>query len=470
MNYLKKFLLTAIIGIVCLTPSLFAAEGGVTDTMIQSFRNGVALNGTERAVYNALTNTDISKLALNREIIQNYNDIFNHKIKTDGITNQKSSGRCWLFSSLNLFRPAVIEKHKMKDFEFSQNYLAFWDKMEKANTFLEYIIEYRDRDLLDRELTRVLQSPIDDGGYWLYTSNLIKKYGLVPKDVMPESNSSGKTSAMNKILARKLRVDAVALRKMAAEGATVAQLRQSKEPMLAEIYKMLVLNLGEPPQKFTYVFENRDTVVTEPKQYTPQSFYKEFTGIDLEEYVDIYNDPSREYGKHYTIRMTKEMYDHSDIDYANEPIEVLKQAAIKSILNDDPVLFGCDVGKDQSRDLGIMADGLYDYQAIYGVNLDMTKAERSLFRESTVNHAMVFVGIDIHDGVPDKWRVENSWGEKSGNKGYWTMYDDWFDKHVYDIVIKKKYVPKEVLAVYEQEPVVLPPWDPMWDFVTNIVF
>lgn len=470
MRNFRKLIIPLLIGILCMASSLTAAEGGMTDTMIESFRKGIDLTGSERAIFNALTNTDISKLALNREIIQNRNDVFNHKIKTKGITNQKSSGRCWLFSSLNVFRPEIIEKYKMNDFEFSQNYLAFWDKMEKANTFLEYIIEFRDRDLLDRELTRVLESPIGDGGYWHYTSALIKKYGLVPKEVMPESNSSGKTSAMNKILARKLRADAVRLRNISAKGASVEQLRKTKKSMLSEIYKMLVLNLGDPPREFTYVFENRDTVVTEPQKYTPMSFYEKFTDIDLDQYVDIYNDPSREYGKYYTIRMTKEMYDQDDIRYANEPIDILKKAAMESILNDDPVLFGCDVGKDQSRDLGIMADGLYDYESVYGVDLSMTKAERSLYRESTVNHAMVFVGIDTVDGKPVKWQVENSWGDKKGNKGYWTMYDDWFDKHVYDIVIKKKYVPAEVLAVYKQEPIVLPPWDPMWNFVKSIAF
>jgi len=470
MRNRKRLGILLAIGTVLIASSLYAAEGGMTDNMIEYFRKNVDLSGHNRAMFNALTNTDIEKIAVNREIIQNHNDVFSHKIKARGITNQKSSGRCWLFSSLNVFRPSIIEKYKMSNFEFSQNYLAFWDKMEKANTFLEYIIEFRDRDLLDRELVRVLEMPLNDGGYWHYTSALIKKYGLVPAEIMPESNSSGKTRAMNSIIGRKLRSDAAELRRMYADGVSVADLRQGKETMLSEVYKMLVFNLGEPPVKFTHIFEDRDTVVNEPKEYTPLSFYKEFTAIDLDEYVDIYNDPSREYYQHYAINMTRNMYDQDDIHYVNAPIEVIKKAAMESILNDDPVLFGCDVGKDQSRELGIMADHLYDFESIYDVDMSMTKAERSLFRESTVNHAMVFVGIDIRDGKPTKWRVENSWGNEKGNKGYWTLYDEWFDKHVYDIVIKKKYVPEDILALYKQNPILLPAWDPMWDYVMNISF
>lgn len=456
--------------ILLLASSLIAGAGGLNDKVIESCKEALDLSGQNRAIYNALTNADIAELALNHELLQYHNDIFNHKVTVKGITNQKSSGRCWLFSSLNIFRPAVIEKYKLKEFEFSQNYLAFWDKMEKANTFLEFIIEFRDRDLLDRELIRVLKMPFGDGGYWHYTSALIDKYGLVPKEVMPETNSSGKTAMMNKLIGRKLRADAVKLRRLNEAGKTVKELRSAKEKMLTEVYKMLVMNLGEPPEKFSYVFEDRDTVVNEPMEFTPKSFYEKFTDIDLSEFRDVYNDPSREYGKHYTISLTKEMYDHSDIQYVNAPIEVLKEAALKAVLDNEPVLFACDVGKDQSRDLGIMADGLFDFESLYGVEMEMTKAERSLFRESTVNHAMVLVGVDVREGKPVKWKVENSWGDKKGQKGYWTMYDDWFDKHVYDIVIKEKYLPEDVLAVYDEEPIVLPPWDPMWQVVMSMSY
>ncbi len=442
-----------------------AEIGGVDEEMIESFRNSCILDGHNRSMYNALTNDDITDIALNREIVQQHNVIFSNKLKVSGITNQKSSGRCWLFSSLNMLRPAVMEKYKLNKFEFSQNFLAFWDKLEKANTFLEYVIAFRDRDPLDRELTLILERPISDGGYWHYTKALIEKYGLVPSEAMAESNSSGKTKDMNRVIGTKLRSDAAKLRRMNAEGKSLDELRSAKVRMLGEVYKMLVFNLGSPPDSFVYHFENRDSVVSEAKSFTPISFYKDFVDLDLDEYVDIYNDPSRDYGKHYSIALTRNMYDSDDIKYANAPIEVLKEIALKALLADEPVLFGCDVGKDQSRDLGIMAVGLYDYGSIYDVDFSMTKAERSLYRESTVNHAMVFVGIDIKDGKPVKWRVENSWGDNSGGGGYWTMYDDWFDEHVYDVIVKKKYVPKEILEIYEQEPIVLPVWDPMWGFL-----
>jgi len=455
----------AIFLCLLIAPLALAGSGALTPELVDTLRESFQMDIHTRSMYNALTNTDINNLALNRDILQEHNEVFSNKIKARGITNQKSSGRCWLFAGLNILRPAVMEKYKLNSFEFSQNYLAFWDKMEKANTFLEYIIAFRDRDPLDRELMRVLQDPFGDGGYWQYVVDLIDKYGVVPKDVMPETNSSSSTGSMNNLVCRKLRADAAHLRRLHAEGKSEAELRAAKNDMLAGVYRMLVVNLGEPPQNFPYRFENRDSVVSEMKTYTPQSFYKEFVGIDLKEYVDIYNDPSRDFGNHYTISMTRNMFDRDDIKYANADISILKEVAMKSLLDSEPVFFSCDVGKDQSRDKGIMALGLYDYDAIYDIDMSMTKAERSLYRESAANHAMVFVGVDVKENKPAKWMVENSWGSDKGSGGYWTLYDSWFTEHVYDVVVKKKYVPKEILDIYEKPLIVLPPWDPMWDIV-----
>jgi bleomycin hydrolase len=445
--------------------SLFANPGALATRDIDKIQSSFEMDTHSRAMYNSLTNNDISSLALNRDILRHHNEIFSDKIKTKGITNQNKSGRCWLFAGLNILRPKVIEKNNLEKFEFSQNYLAFWDKLEKANCFLENIIEFANRDILDREMEFLLRTPIPDGGYWENVVNLIEKYGVVPKEIMPETNSSGNTSLMNKLLSRKLRADAAKLRAMYNKRKSVKSLRAEKIKMLSEIYKMLVLNLGQPPAEFQWRFEDANSVVSEPRTYSPKSFYKEFVDVDLRQYVDIFNDSSKEYGKHYSINLTRNVRDGDDAHFANVKMQILKEIAAKAILDNEPTWFSCDVGKDQSREHGIMAMDLFDYDSIYMTDMAMTKAERSLFRESVPNHAMVFIGIDMQNGKPAKWLVENSWGDEKGSKGLWTIYDPWFDKNVYSIIVKKEYVPKEILDIYKQPVIKLPPWDPAYSFV-----
>ena len=442
-----------------------ADSGGLGVKDIEKIRGSFEMDAHTRAMYNSITNTDISTLALNRDIVRSHNELFSHKIKTKGITNQKSSGRCWLFAGLNVLRPIAIEKYNLKEFELSQNYSMFWDKLEKANCFLENIIEFRKRELMDREMEFILRNPIPDGGYWENVVNLVEKYGVVPKGIMPETNSSGSTRSMNKLIGRKLRADAARLREMAKNKKSVKKLRAEKTKMLSEVYKMLAMNLGEPPEQFEWRFEDANSVVSEAKTYTPKEFYDEFVGVDVREYVDIFNDPSKEYGKHYSINLTRNIRDGDDNHFANVEIDVLKEIAVKAVLDDEPVWFACDVGKDQNRDHGIMAMGMYDYDSIYGVDMAMTKAQRSLFRESVPNHAMVFVGVDMRDDKPVKWLVENSWGKDKGSDGMWTLYDTWFDTNVYSVMVKKKYVPERVLKIFEQPAKKLPPWDPAWAMV-----
>jgi len=452
--------------VVILTASaLCAAESALTPEIIDQIRSSFEMDAHTRAMYNSITNNDIADLALNRDILQRHNEIFSHKIKTKGVTDQKTSGRCWLFAGLNIMRPAVIEKYNLENFEFSQIYLTFWDKMEKANTFLERMVEFRERDLLEREMEIFLRTPVPDGGYWENVVDLIQKYGVVPRGIMSETNSSENTRVMNIVISHKLRSDAVKLRKMHEEKKSVKKLHAEKKKMLAEIYRMLVMNLGEPPTKFQWRFEDQNSVVSEMRTYTPKSFFEEFVGVDLNEYANVFNDTIRDYGKHYQIRASRNLYDGHDINYANVEIQSLKDIAMKSILDDSPLLFAADVGYDQSRELGIMADGLYDYDSIYNVDMSMTKAERALYRNSVRGHGMVFIGVDVQNGKPIKWLVENSWGEDDGSKGYWTLYDRWFDIHVYNIIVKKKYVPDEILEIYQQPPIILPPWDPMLQMV-----
>ena len=445
--------------------SLFAGPGGLNTGTIDKMRHSFEMDAHTRAMYNSITNNDISGLALNRDILRSHNEIFSHKIEAKGVTNQNRSGRCWLFAGLNVLRPAVIKKHNLKSFEFSQNYLAFWDKLEKANCFLEHIIEFRDRDILDREMEFILRMPIPDGGYWENVVNLVEKYGVVPKEIMPETNSSGNTSLMNALISRKLRADAAKLREMNEGKKPLRKLRGEKAKMLEGVYKMLAMNLGEPPSEFQWRFEDANSVVSESAMYTPQSFYTEFVGVDLREYVDIFNDPSKPYGKHYRIALTRNLYDGVDAHFANIEMQTLKDIAVKTVLADEPIWFSCDVGKDQSKEHGIMATEMFDYDSIYGTDMAMTKAQRSLFRESVPNHAMVFIGVDMQDKKPVKWLVENSWGKDKGDEGLWSLYDSWFDTNVYSIIVKKKYVPESVLKIFEQSAIRRPVWDPAYAFV-----
>lgn len=443
-----------------LSPLAAEDDGSLDAKLSDSLRGSVKMDGPTRALHNAITGNDAKKLAVNRDIVKNHNNLFNHKIDIKGITNQERSGRCWMFAGLNIMRPLVIEKYKLDGFEFSESHLAFYDKLEKANFFLETVIELRDREPFDRELDYFMKDPINDGGWWRYVVALVEKYGVMPKEAMPETYPSGHTDVMNKVLSTMLRVDAVQLRKMAAEKKSVKEMRKTKRKMLREIYRILVLNYGEPPKEFTYRYADKDKKLSEPKKYTPQEFYKEWVGVDLSQYVSICNDPTSPFGKQYRMRRVRNVVGAPDVFYVNMPIDVLKSVSMKSVVDGQPVIFYANAMKDMDRDQGIMQEGLFDYGSLFGVDLKLNKADRLKTRDGGANHAMVFVGVDIRDDKPVKWKVENSWG-KRGDDGFWTMYDKWFEEHLYCVIVKKAYIPNDVLKALQEEPVELPPWAPM---------
>jgi len=446
---------------------LCADDGGLTPEIVSHARKTFEMDPHTRAMFNAVTNNSLKDLALNRETLWQHNNLFSHKIDTKGITNQKSSGRCWLFAGLNVLRPAVIAKHNVDGFEFSQNYLAFWDKMEKANCFLETMIELADRDPLDREVQLLQQYALGDGGWWEYVVDLVDKYGVVPKDVMPETHSSESTSSMNWVIRRKLKLDALELQEMARAEKPLDKIRAAKKQMMADIYRMLAMNLGEPPTEFQWRYEDKESKLSELRTYTPVKFYKQWVDVDLSQYVNLTDDPTQAYGKHYQLHGTRNMFDSRDLHYVNVQASVLKELVLKSVLDDEPVWFAADVGKDQTSEHGIMAVGMYDYGSIFDVDLEMTKLQRLLSREGTPNHAMAFVGVDVQNDLPVKWRIENSWGADKGDDGYWTMYDGWFDRHVYQVIVKKAYVPNKILKRYQDDPITLPAWHPMAAMLTQ---
>jgi bleomycin hydrolase len=484
-----------------------AQDGSLTPALVEKIRGEFKMDAPTRAMRNALTGADIKGIAENREILAGHDSRFSHKIKTKGISNQKQSGRCWMFAGFNTIKPILMNRLDLDEFEFSQIYMQFWDKMEKANKFLEYMIEYRDRDLMDREVVFLLRDPCPDGGYWENFVDLVDRYGLIPRETMAETASSEGTGMMNRILARTLRNDAIELRAIYKETGSVRKMREAKETMLVDVYRVLVLNLGEPPAEFMWRHSVKDKTAddkdkeadkgededeegegeddeddaerqdadkkpaddykveqkwSEHRMYTPKSFYGELIGLDLSRYVNIADDPIRPKGGHYEIEQTKSPYDGQNAHYANVDITVLRQVVIKVLLDNKAVWFAADVSPDQDSGKGIMARNLYDYESVYGVDLALNKTERLLFRDSTINHGMAFIGVDLRDGRPAKWLVENSWGSDRGSSGLWTMYDDWFEDNVYSVIVHRDYLPPEVLAILEKPAERLPAWDPMW--------
>jgi bleomycin hydrolase len=441
---------------ICIAADQNYLDQGTIEQLQASFQ----LNPANRALMNAISNNDINQLALNRELINANDDVFNISLNVEGITNQESSGRCWLFAALNLMRPEVKEKYKLKSFEFSEVYLFFWDKLEKANYFLETVIETRDRDIDDRELQDILDDPIPDGGWWNYAVNLIEKYGAVPKDLMPETANSSNSRWINKTLNNLARQDAVELRAMAGQGKKPVMLRQRKMEMMKDIYRLLVFHFGLPPQKFTWRAQDKDGHLVE-KTATPVEFYRQVVGADLNRFVVLCDYPSFSYGDHYQLNFCTNMPETPDMHFINLNIERLKKYAALSVEDSVPVWFGADVGWQMERDHGIMAAGIYDYESLFDIQDRMNKADRIRYRVTTPNHAMLFVGADTSGGKVLKWRVENSWGSDKGNKGYWTLYDDWIDQYVFTVIIDKKYIADEDLRLFDRKPKKIPAWDPL---------
>ena len=431
---------------------------------VARFSEAFAADPKNRLALNAVAQGGVNATALNRELLNGLDHTYSQTIKMPEITNQKHSGRCWLFAGLNTLRMAAIKKMKLETFELSQTYLMFWDKLEKANFFLENIIETRDEPLNGRLVMWLLRSPIQDGGQWDMFVNLVKKYGLVPKTVMPETHASSNSGAMNGLLTAKLREFARDLRKAHATGAAEDDLRDLKQRQLATFYRMLCIHLGTPSTSFVWEWRDKDEQFHRHGKITPREFLQEYVGLDLDDYACLINAPTRDkpYKTMFTVQYLGNVIGGREVRYLNVESETLKAAAAQMIVDGEAVWFGCDVGKMIDRDLGVLDLGIYDYSLVYGTEFDLDKAGRLDYGQSCMTHAMVLAGVDLdEEGYPIKWRVENSWGPDSGHKGYLLMSDAWFDEYLYEITVHKKYLSAELLEVLETDPVVLPPWDPM---------
>ncbi|MFL3013674.1 MAG: C1 family peptidase [Candidatus Neomarinimicrobiota bacterium] len=415
---------------------------------------------------NAATHNEVTDLAMNwnefRKIDHSFSDLISGEMK---ITNQKSSGRCWGFAGLNLFRVYLGRKYNIRNFEFSQTYFMFWDKLEKSNFFLNSIIKTAGSPWDSRIMMHLLDNPIQDGGQWDMWVNLINKYGVVPKSEMPETYQSSRSMRMNRMITRKLREFAKELRLSIKNEINEKDLYDQKNDMLSTVYKMLVIHLGDPPKKFTWQIRDKKKKFLRYENLTPQTFFKDHVDLELNDLVCLINCPmsDKEYKKVYSVEFLGNVSEGQPIRYLNTKIEILKNAAVESIKNDDPVWFGCDVGKYLHRSHGIMDINLFDFNLFYGTDFALDKASRLEYGESKMTHAMLFTGVDLDaNGLPKKWRVENSWGDRNGEKGFYIMSDKWFDEFLYEVVVDKKYLEDEYVKLFENEEAkFLPPWDPM---------
>jgi bleomycin hydrolase len=456
---MKKWLLLAALAL----PVLGISQS-IDQRDLEKIRSSFEKDNYSVAIQNALSSNPITDLAWSRENEGTTDHYFTYRVDVSGITNQKSSGRCWLFTSLNLFRPVAMRHFDVSSFEFSENYLYFYDLLEKSNLFLNNIVATADRGFDDEKVRWYFSSPVDDGGQWINFVNLANKYGMVPKEAMEETYSSENTAWMTKLLKRKLREQALELRDMRNDGKSDAQIKIRKVEMLGVIYRMLVLNLGEPPVNFKYRYEDKNGILSKDLSYTPLSFMQEIMGDNpLSDYVMLMNDPSRPYWKHYEVENYRNVQEGENWHYVNLPNDAIKEFCIESIKNNEAMYTSCDVGKQLRRDFGVLDVDNFNYEAVYNVPFGMDKKDRIQTKETGSSHGMALIAVEVDaNQKPVKWQFENSWGEKAGEKGYLTFTDSWFNEYMFRIVVNKKYISPEVLDIYSEKPTLLPPWDPMF--------
>lgn len=459
---MKRSLITATFLLAC--SGIFAQT--ITEKELQDIQGSFKKDASTKAIQNILTeDKDIRANALNRDLQGKIDHFFKYRVNVKGITNQYSSGRCWMFTSMNVLRPDIMKKYNLSQFDFSHNYLYFWDIFEKANLFLENVITTASQPMDDRTVTTYFKDPVGDGGVWNLYYNAAEKYGVVPQEVMPETAHSNNTSQMTGLINEKLRQGGYQLREMAAAGKKAKDLRAEKMNVLKDVYRILALCLGEPPHEFTWRYKDKEGNIKELANYTPQQFYKEITPADYspKNYIMIMNDPTREYYKVYEIQNYRNTIEGINWVYLNLPNEDIKTAALASIKNNEAMYASCDVGKQFNRQEGILDPAMYDYESLLGVKLDMDKKARILTRQSGSSHAMTLVGCDTdQNDKPVKWEFENSWGAGNGNNGYLTFTDKWFDEYMFRIVIHKKYLSEKATQALQSKPVQLPVWDYMY--------
>ncbi len=433
-------------------------DKNIDEKLIADFSKRLKENPTNQIVQDAIMKNGIKAATENAEVAWKLQPVFSNEVKTDKVTNQKQSGLCWMFAALNTFRHHMNGALGIQDFELSQNYTNFWDKFEKANYFLENIIATRDEAVDSRTVAFLLETPQQDGGQWDMIASLIEKYGVVPKSAMQETFQSSSSRDLNELLNARLRAAAVKLRKIAPED-----ISSLKEEVLGEIYRILAFSLGEPPKTFDFEYRDKEDVFHQDLGLTPQAFYQKYVGIPLTDYVPIINAPTKDkpFNRTFTVKFLGNVTDGRPIKYLNVDSETLKGLAKKQISAGETVWFGCDVGQSFERKNGILDPAIFDFETAFSLHSGMSKAERLDYKESMLTHAMVLTGFNEKDGKVDRWKIENSWGEKVGKNGYFVASDAWMDEFTFQVVINKKFLSDELAQAFAEEPIQLKPWDPM---------
>jgi bleomycin hydrolase len=437
--------------------------GALTQEDLSELRSDFEANPAHRLVQNVVTQHDVNDIALDRSVVTGATHSFSIALDDWSVTNQAKSGRCWMFAGLNLFRAASRNVLKVKQFEFSQNYLMFWDKIERANFLLEAIIETADKPIDDRTVAWLLQRPISDGGQWDMFVNLVKKHGVVPKSVMPETESSGNSERMNFILNYQIRQGAKQIRDLYASEAGINDMRQAKRETLQVIYRALCIHLGTPPSRFIWQWTDKDGQFHRDGEVTPRQFAEKYVVTPIDENVCLVHDPreTSPMGRTFTVAYLGNVWGGSPVKYLNVDIRLIKDIALRLLQDGQPVWMGCDTAKQMHRQLGLWDARLFDYPSVYGADFSLDKAGRLEYGQTRMTHAMVFTGVDVVDGRPRRWRVENSWDDKVGDKGFFLMNDSWFDDYMFEIAAPKRYLPVDLQRALDLAPIVLPPWDPM---------
>jgi bleomycin hydrolase len=416
-----------------------------------------------KRMQNAVVRVGIDEVALDNSVVTSLSHSVSHRLDDWDVTNQKKSGRCWLFAALNLLRSGTRKRLGVKNFEFSQNHAMYFDKLERANFFFESMLATSDLAEEDRLVSFLLANALDDGGQWDMIVSLFTKHGVVPKTVMPETKSSSDTRQLNIALQSLARYGAQRLRGLAKKGAADAELQAAKKELLADVHSVLSIHLGTPPTTFDWQWTDDEKVFHRDGELTPQQFYAKYVTFDLTDYVCLVDDPRSEHrkGEMLTVEHLGNVVGGQPIRYLNVDIEVAKTIAMETIVDGEPVWFGCDCDPQGQDKLGLWDSRLFDHAGVYGAEYSLDKESRVRYQESAMTHAMLLVGVDVVDGRPRRWRVENSWGKEHGEDGFYTMSDSWFEDYVFEVVVNRSRLPEELRASLGQEPRVLPAWDPM---------
>lgn len=434
----------------------------ITESLLNQWSNQYASSPQRKLATLALAGNDLAKVSFHAAGANEMRQKFSVEIPTLEATDQQASGRCWLFAAANVLREKIARDLNLEAFELSQSYLAFWDKFERSNYFLESILLTSELPTSDRTVQFLLSTGVHDGGQWKMFANIVCKYGLCPKDVYPDTWQAGHTRTMNSILKRSLTACAVKLRGMAREGAAQEKLQAVKEEMLANVYAFLCSCYGEPPKVFDFEYVDKNKVYHREPSLTPTAFRDRYIGDLLEKIVSIINAPTADkpYGKTYTVRFLGNVVGGEPVVHLNLALPDFKQAVIRQLQDGKVVWFGSDVGKFGERELGIWDDGSFDYALVSGLDLDISKQDALDYWYSSMSHAMVLTGVNLVEGKPTRWKIENSWGDKHGKKGYYVCSDSWFDQYVYQAAVEKEYLGDKA-ALADQPPLEMDPWDPI---------